>query len=151
MGSQLPLKGAQPIPVFGLCLLWPNGLLDENATWYGSRPRPRAHCVRQEPSSPPRKGKAPLPLFGPCLLWPRRPSQLLLSSFFYKSTCRLLSSTSTIAICCYCSAQSRYKFSSPMEGSRRSRSGTAVRVYTTDTVTTRASAGLQDANPTIRL
>jgi len=26
-----PLKGAQP-PVLGLCLLWPNGWMDEDAT-----------------------------------------------------------------------------------------------------------------------
>jgi len=38
--------------------LWPNGWMDEDATWYSS-----------------------FPLFGPCLLWPNsRPSQQLLSS-----------------------------------------------------------------------
>jgi len=31
-GSQLPLKGTQP-PVFGSCLLRPNGWMDEDATW----------------------------------------------------------------------------------------------------------------------
>jgi len=40
----LPLKkGAQP-PIFGPCLLWPNGWMDQDATWYGGRPRPRRHC-----------------------------------------------------------------------------------------------------------
>ena len=39
-------------PVFGQCALWPNGWMDEDATWYGSRPQPRPHCVRQGPSSP---------------------------------------------------------------------------------------------------
>jgi len=34
-----PLKGVQP-PVLGPCLLWPNGCMDEDATWYASRPRP---------------------------------------------------------------------------------------------------------------
>jgi len=34
-----PPKRAQP-PVFGLCLLWPNRWMDEDGTWYGSRPRP---------------------------------------------------------------------------------------------------------------
>ena len=73
MGSQLPLKGAQPT-VFGPCVSWPNGCMDKDATWYGSRPRPRPHCVRREPSSPPREwGTAASPLFGPCLLWPRSP------------------------------------------------------------------------------
>jgi len=26
-------------PVFGSCLLWPNSWMDEDTTWYGSRPR----------------------------------------------------------------------------------------------------------------
>jgi len=34
-GVAATLKGTQP-PVFGPCLLWPNGWLDEDATWYGS-------------------------------------------------------------------------------------------------------------------
>jgi len=38
-----PRKRAHPPPNFGPCLLWPNGWMDENATWYGSRPRPRPH------------------------------------------------------------------------------------------------------------
>ena len=33
-----PKRGTAP--VFGRCLLWPNGWMDEDATWYGSRPRP---------------------------------------------------------------------------------------------------------------
>jgi len=39
-------KGAQPPPIFGPCLLWPNSWMDQDATWYGGRPRPRRHCVR---------------------------------------------------------------------------------------------------------
>ena len=31
-----------PCPIFGPCLLWPNGSMDQDATWYGSRPRPGA-------------------------------------------------------------------------------------------------------------
>jgi len=34
-----PQKGAEP-PI-GPSLLWPNGSMDEDATWYGGRPRPR--------------------------------------------------------------------------------------------------------------
>ena len=64
-----PLTGAQP-PVFDSCLLWPNGWMGEDATWYGSRPWPRPHCIRQGPSSL-RKGRSGPPLFGPCLLGPR--------------------------------------------------------------------------------
>jgi len=59
-----PMKGAQP-PVFGPCLLWPNGWMDEDATWYGSSPRSLPHCVRRGPSSPPRKGHSSLPSFRP--------------------------------------------------------------------------------------
>jgi len=66
-----PKKGAQP-PVFGSCLLWPNGWMDEDATLYGSRPRPRPYCIRREPSSPTKGAQQP-PSFGPCLLWPYSP------------------------------------------------------------------------------
>ena len=38
-------KGAEP-PIFDPCLLWPNGCMDQDTTWYGGRPRPRPHCVR---------------------------------------------------------------------------------------------------------
>ena len=34
-------KRAEP-PVFGLCLWWPNGWMDEDTTWYGSRPLSRS-------------------------------------------------------------------------------------------------------------
>jgi len=33
-------------------IMWPNGSMDQDATWYGSRPRPRPHCVRRGPGSP---------------------------------------------------------------------------------------------------
>ena len=42
--SPLPLRGTAPI--FGLYLLWPNGWMDQDVTWYGDRPRPRRLCVR---------------------------------------------------------------------------------------------------------
>jgi len=55
--------------------------MDQDATWYGGRPRPRRHCVRWGLSSPHGKGTATPPLLsGRCLLWPNgRPSQQLLS------------------------------------------------------------------------
>jgi len=63
-------KGAQP-PIFGPCLLWPNGWMDQDVTWQGGRPRPRQHCVRWGPSCPSPKGaEQPPPLFGSGLLWP---------------------------------------------------------------------------------
>jgi len=70
MGTQpLPKKGAEPT-IFGPCLLWPNGRMDQDATWYGGRPRPRHHCVRQGPNPPPKKGAQSSPIFGLCLLRP---------------------------------------------------------------------------------
>ena len=49
----LPKKGAEPhSPIFGPLLLRPNGWMDQHATWYGGRFRPRPHSVRWGPSSP---------------------------------------------------------------------------------------------------
>jgi len=56
--------------IYGPCLLWPNGWMDQDATCYGSRPQSWPHCVRREPSSPCERGTAASLLFGPCLLWP---------------------------------------------------------------------------------
>jgi len=36
---------AAPPPIFGPCPLWPNGWMDQDATWYGGRPRPRRWLV----------------------------------------------------------------------------------------------------------
>jgi len=58
----LALEGAQP-PIFGQCPLWPNGLMDNDATWCGGRPRPRRLCVRWEPSYPQKKGTSTRPNF----------------------------------------------------------------------------------------
>jgi len=57
MGTQpLTPKGAEPHPIFGPRLLWPNGCMDQDATWYGGRPRPTRHCVRCGPRYPQKKG-----------------------------------------------------------------------------------------------
>jgi len=40
-GIQLPTERGTAAPLFGPCLLWPNGWMDQDATWYGDRPRPR--------------------------------------------------------------------------------------------------------------
>jgi len=64
-------KWAESHPIFGPRLLWPNGCMDQDATWYGGRPRPTQHCVRCGPSYPQKKrAHTPHPIFGPCLLWP---------------------------------------------------------------------------------
>ena len=87
-GDPAPLsrKGAEPpSPIFGPFLLWPNGWMHQDATWYGCRPQPRGLCVRWRHTTPPQKGHGP-PFFGPCLLWQNgRPCQLLLSCC-YKSS-----------------------------------------------------------------
>jgi len=82
MGRSSPvLKGTQP-PIFGPCLLSPNGWMDEDGTWYGSRPWQRPHCVRREPSSPPpaKGAQQPPRLLVHVYCSHGRPSQLLLSS-----------------------------------------------------------------------
>jgi len=58
--AHLPKKGHSPL-IFGLCLLWPNGWMDIDATWYEGRPWPRSHCVTWGPSLPlpPKKGHSP--------------------------------------------------------------------------------------------
>ena len=48
-------------PIFGPCLLWPNGCIYRDTTSYGGRPQPRRHYVRRGPSSPPLKGHSPPP------------------------------------------------------------------------------------------
>jgi len=73
-------RGHSP-PIFGLCLLWPNGWMDQDAAWYEGRPRSRPRCVRWGPNSP--KGHSP-PIFCPCLLWPNGSSSQLLLSLCFK-------------------------------------------------------------------
>jgi len=73
-----PKRGTSP--VFVSCILWPNGWMDEYATWYGSRRRPRPHCVRRGPSSPRERGTAARLFSAHVDCGHGRPSQLLLSS-----------------------------------------------------------------------
>jgi len=57
--SPSPQKRRRP-PIFGPCLLWPKGWMDQDATWHGGRSRPRPQCARGGPSSPsPKKGHSP--------------------------------------------------------------------------------------------
>jgi len=68
--DQLPSPKGADHPILGPYLLWPNGCMDQNATWYGGKPRPRRPCIRWGPRSPPQKGGRSPQIFGPCLLWP---------------------------------------------------------------------------------
>ena len=65
MGTQSPSpkRGPSSLPIFGPVLLWPNGCMHQNTTWYGARPRPRRLCVRWGPSLPPQKGGGAPPQF----------------------------------------------------------------------------------------
>jgi len=75
-------RAHQPHPIFGPCLLWPYGWMDEDATWYGSRPRTRPQCIRWGPSSRERGIAAP-PLYSAHVYCGHgHPSQLLMSSFY---------------------------------------------------------------------
>ena len=56
----IPRKKGTLRPIFGPCLLWPNSWMDEDAAWYGSRPRPRPHLIRRGSSSRERGTAAPL-------------------------------------------------------------------------------------------
>ena len=80
MGTQLPPEQrAHPLPPsFWPCLLWLNGWMDEDATWYRSRPRSRPHCVRRGPSSP-QRGHSTHLLSVHVYCGHGRPSELLLS------------------------------------------------------------------------
>jgi len=52
--------GGARSPIFAPFLLWPNGWMHQNATWYGVRPQPRGLCVTCEPSPrSPKKGGVP--------------------------------------------------------------------------------------------
>ena len=54
----LPSKAHSPT-IFGPCLLWPNGWMDQDATWFGGRHRPRRHYVRGGPSFRIKRSTAP--------------------------------------------------------------------------------------------
>ena len=56
---------APPSKKISLCLLWGNDWMDQGATWYGGRPRPRPQCVRWGPSSPQKGHCSPHPTFQP--------------------------------------------------------------------------------------
>ena len=50
--GHIVLDGDPAAPIFGPYLLWPNGWMDQDATWYGGRPPPKRHCVRWVPIYP---------------------------------------------------------------------------------------------------
>jgi len=53
----LPQNGAHT--QFSAHVLWPNGWMDQDATWYAGRPRFRPHCVTCGPRSPKKEHSPP--------------------------------------------------------------------------------------------
>jgi len=45
-----PKRERSPSPIFGPCLLWQNGRMDQDGTWHGGGPWSRSHCIRRGPS-----------------------------------------------------------------------------------------------------
>jgi len=66
-----PQKGGGAPQIFGPCLLWPNGWMDQDATWHEARLSP-GDSVLDGDSAPtvPTKVVEQHPIFGPRLLWP---------------------------------------------------------------------------------
>jgi len=56
-GDPAPFPKRRRSPaIFGPCLLWPNGWMDQDSTWHGGRPWSSPHCARYGHSSPPQEG-----------------------------------------------------------------------------------------------
>ena len=62
-GDPAPL----PQKLFGPCLLWPNGWMDQDATWYGDRLGPSDFVLDGDQAPLLKKGAKPL-ILGACLL-----------------------------------------------------------------------------------
>ena len=59
-------RGQSPSPIFQPLLLWANGWMHQDGTWYGGRPQPRRLCVRWGPSCPQKKGH----IYSHPIFWP---------------------------------------------------------------------------------
>jgi len=96
-----PHKGAEPRPtppIFGPSLLWPNGWMDEDATWYGSRPQPRPQTGTHAAPSPAKDAQQPPLLFSAHVYCGReRPSQTATAELLLDRERELIAS---FAICC---------------------------------------------------
>ena len=67
-----PKRGRSPYPIFGKVLLWPNGWMHHDATWYGGRSQPRDFVFDGDPAPLPKKGRSPLPNFRPVSIVAKR-------------------------------------------------------------------------------
>ena len=58
-----PLSYLSVLSVCNVGVLRLNGWMDQDATWYGGRPRPRRHCVRWGPMQLPKERVTAAPNF----------------------------------------------------------------------------------------
>jgi len=73
MGTQLrsPKRGqTSPSPIFGTSLLWPNGWMHQDATWYRGSLSPDDSVLNGDPPPTPTGADQLHPIFGPRLLRP---------------------------------------------------------------------------------
>jgi len=93
MWTQLPSEKRvhPPHAIFGPCILWPNGWMDEDAAWYeftGVYLGP-GHIVLDGVPAPAKEAQQPPPLFS-AILWPRSPisatAELLFQDFINKNS-----------------------------------------------------------------
>ena len=94
-GDSAPLERGTTPPIFGpmSSLLWRNGWMDQDATWYEYRPWPRPHCVTWDPGGPPSKRGAAHNFRPMSIVAKRSPISAtteLLSSFTYSAWWRQL-------------------------------------------------------------
>ena len=61
--APLPPKGGRTPLIFGPCLLWPNVWMDQDATWYGGRPRPSDVVLDGNPAPLGKGAQQPAPSF----------------------------------------------------------------------------------------
>jgi len=93
--TQLPpeKKAHPPHAIFGPCLLWPNGWMDELTPLGTEIDLGPGHIVLDGVPAPAKGAQQP-PLFAPCLLWPRSPisatAELLLINVLHNSAALLL-------------------------------------------------------------
>jgi len=67
--SVLPVCLSVCLSVCNVGVLWPNGWMDQDETWYGGRSRPRTHCVTRGLSSSSPKKACTAPNFR-SISWP---------------------------------------------------------------------------------
>jgi len=68
--APLPQKGAEPpCPIFGPFLLWPNGWMHQDSTWYGVGLSPGDFVLDGDPVPHTKRGRSPLLKFSVHVTW----------------------------------------------------------------------------------